>query len=137
MLPGYILKAFDRIPHDAPEAAFYGPWNSVLFHFFNIKEGYTISPQYPVITGERNAIDFVVALTVQRDDFHVNADDQMHQHFYQLYDNDIPPKLYGISAFGSQCCTYQLDKDTGSVHPTELPRSQEKLGDLAPRELWD
>ncbi|KAF9540712.1 hypothetical protein CPC08DRAFT_730928 [Agrocybe pediades] len=161
MLPDYILEAFRKIPANAPEGAYNGAWTSVLIHFFDIRDGYTIWPQYPVsypiVTEEasRDTIDMVVYLTVERNDTvvfflelkaeknltgtfsRIQADDQMRTRIKQLY-NLTPTLLLGVSAFGRKCCTYELNKETGAITPPFVPRPQDgRFYNVVTIDQWD
>ncbi|KAF9541072.1 hypothetical protein CPC08DRAFT_650710, partial [Agrocybe pediades] len=139
------------------EAEYYGPWNSVLFHFFDLSEGYTICPQYPVIFGESDTIDFavVVRLIVQHHKSVVffvevkaakflsstwkrmEADNQMRHRFLQLYET-TPDIIYGVSAFGTQCSNYHMDKDDDGIIPKVTPAPDPtRVHNGAPMSLWN
>jgi hypothetical protein len=158
MWPQFIIDSFQRVPANAEENEYYGPWNSVLNYCFRIEEGYEITPQ-KVVGGissrEKDSIDFVVSYTITKNTATIffvevkpqkslpglylrqEADDQVRKRFTQLY-NSSPSVMHGVSAFGSHCSFYLFDKGTGKITPARAAQpSPDFVVDVAPLVLWN
>ncbi|EDQ98923.1 uncharacterized protein LACBIDRAFT_335537 [Laccaria bicolor S238N-H82] len=165
MWPQLIVNTFEKVDPEADKHSFYGPWNSVLFHCFLLSEGYIICPQFPVSHIEpsiTDTADFVITFSIMKNEatiFFVEvkapkylkdiyargaADDseQMRKRFDQLFES-LPYKMHGISAFGTNVCFYQLEKDnaTGIMRflrpPPAAKYSEQFLVDVAPKNWWN
>ncbi|KIJ94215.1 hypothetical protein K443DRAFT_365682 [Laccaria amethystina LaAM-08-1] len=159
MWPQYIVTAFEKISPEADEYVFYGPWNSVLNHCFLINEGYVICPHLPIAqvhAGTRDTVDFVVTLSAMKNEatiFFVEvkapkylgntyaraaANEQMRLRFYQSV-RSSPSKMHGISAFGTDVCFYELEKENPiiSLPPPAAEYSRVIVVDVAPENWWN
>ncbi|KAF4613831.1 hypothetical protein D9613_007986 [Agrocybe pediades] len=140
MLPPYIIKSFDEAPQDEYAEQFYGPWLSVLVHFFDIAKGYTIYPAYlpfnPFGMGPSDPPEIPISFVVKHNKLVIffvqvkapnslknmssrrDADALMRDRFFQLLES-FPSYgiISGISAFGSQCSIYTLDGETNRIVP--------------------
>lgn len=152
MLPPFIVESFNAINPAADEAEFYGPWNSVLNHYFRIEEGYIICPHYPVFPGGED--DFAVLLTVQKDKiplffvevtaprffefphYRISANKQIYKRFTQLYDSS-PQVIHGVSAFGTLMHFYKLDKNSGHVESASPQAHPDLITDTVPQSCWN
>jgi hypothetical protein len=153
MLSHIIKQNFLDIPQNSDGNAYYGPWNSILFKLFDIDEGFTICPQYPV-PARSNHTDFAITFVVERNraaiffleikppeffnslSARADADNQMRRRLCQLYEAS-PSELHGFSVFGMRCCRYSLYKTDGSIEPKSIPSRPRYITDTAPKEWWN
>jgi hypothetical protein len=125
-------------------------WNTLLTQFFPFEEGYIVHPQFPIcsdtidfhVTVTRNkATGFFVEINPPKDFQNISArrdaDNQMRKRFAQLY-NSSPTEMYGVSAFGTRLCFYEMIKPGNDIKPVpvDLP-SPLRVVDVAPEIWWD
>jgi len=65
------------------------------------------------------------------------ADEQMRLRFYQLV-RSLPSKMYGISAFGTNVCSYELENENPIIRPPPTAEySRIIVVDVAPENWWN
>ena len=120
MRPQYIVTAFNKISPEAKEYVFYRPWNlkypQLLF------PNQRRLPRQPYSSSRSKLRNILETHTHTR----AAAYEQMRLRFYQLI-RSSPSKIhaYGISAFRTNVCSYELEKENPifSPPPAALPQS--------------
>ncbi|KAI6039463.1 hypothetical protein EDC04DRAFT_3140889 [Pisolithus marmoratus] len=132
---------------------YYGPFYVLLAEFFPPTEGYQISPiprtqafpfmyvitiiaarrQVPILFVEiKNYIAHDDAVTREQ------ADEQMRLKFLDFVEGSMPiPKLYGISALGTQICVYEYTAEDHTLTPERILPHPPFVTDIAPKERWN
>jgi hypothetical protein len=147
-----ILDRFHAVPQNPRENDFYAPYNKLLNLVFPVDSDYTVAPQsYPQ---SRDSIDFVIEYMVLLNNIPVfileikepskidllsarqEADIQIRKRLRDLRYLCTLDKLYGVSAFGKQLCTYYINKDN-SIEPHVIAQDPELLIDTAPKARWE
>lgn len=150
-----ILEQFELVNRfTTDETEFYGPFNTLLTHLFPFSESFQIAPQFkgPVSQG---SIDFTTIYIIRKRKFPVffveikpyvhlsemgtrtKADEQMRERFgFMIETSLVIPKLYGVSAMGTQFSVYEYTKESGVLNPELIERDPKRMNDTAPKERW-
>jgi len=148
-----IIERFKKANPSGMEKEYYPGWNALLTTTFNADDGFIVAPvTYPL--GEKQSIDFTLEYQVEfdfypvllveikapslfRNSFHrQEADDQIRKRFKGCL-ADCPLKtLKAISAFGTIVCIYEASKETRTITPPYIPRSNEYVTDDPPQSQW-
>ena len=151
MWPEKVIDRFRAVPPNPRENDFYAPFNKLLNYIFPVDSDFTVAPQsYPIPV----SIDFVIEYVVLLDNIPVlilevkepsriellsarqEADTQIRRRLRDLRSRCTLDTFYGISAFGTQLCTYSIDMHN-HIQPHIIPQDVELLVDTAPKERWN
>lgn len=150
--PEFITLQFELVnKFTTEESDYYGPFNSLLNQLFPASEYYQIAPQFKRVAG---SINFTIIHLIARrkvpvlfielkthvayDTDSKAADDQMCDRVLDFTAGSIPiPKLYGLSALGTQFCVYEYTVANRSLTPTRIVPHPELATDTAPKETWN
>ena len=135
------------------ESDFYGPYNTLLVEFFPAREHYQVSPQFKRVAGSMGLSIFYIvskrkipvffieintSLAVDDMSLRTEADDQMRKRFAQFASGSLPtPRLFGLSAMGTQFSVYELTTATNQLLPGRTVPNPMFITDMAPRAWWN
>jgi len=152
--PNTITEQFDN-RYTTDESEYYGPYITLLTYLFPHDEHYQVAPQFkgPITPG---AVDFTVIyivmkrkvpvffiqvkpyIHIQKQSTRELADIQMRQRFRDFSDSNLPiPRLYGISALGTQFSVYEYTVATRVLTPPLIASDLRIITDVAPEERWN
>lgn len=146
------FELFDRLTTD--ETELYGPFNTLLTHLFPFTENFQVVPQSkgPITPGsiELTTIYIIrkgkcpVFFVEMKPFVHLDemgtrakADKQMRESFESMVETSLViPKLYGVSAMGTQFSVYEYRKESGTLNPQLIERDPKRMNDIAPKKRW-
>lgn len=154
MWPQKVIDRFNLVPQNPRENDFYAPYNKLLNFVFPVDSDFTVAPQSYPIPQSRDSVDFVIEYMVLLDNIPVfileikepskikllsarqEADIQIRRRLRDLRYECTLDKLYGVSAFGTKICFYNINKNN-IIEPYIIQQDPEYLIDTAPKERWN
>ncbi|KAH9979389.1 hypothetical protein BGW80DRAFT_1557073 [Lactifluus volemus] len=158
--PHWLVNSFalaSQPQHSADETVYYGAYTRLLYHLFGLEGPFEISPQYHIRPTAPDGYYVVKPFTVEvnkhpvlfievkppasfaLDSNRKRAEDQMRDHFRNLHENLVTPRLFGITAFGTRLAFYEYEAATKILPPPAIVQVRDSvtLDDAAPAERWD
>lgn len=155
----HVVKTFQLVDQGSKkEKVYYPAYNKLLYSEFPADSNFTIAPQtYPLDSIE--SIDYVLEYeeyvifdeaksipvfilevkpkqSLDSPSARDVADRQIRSRFNTLL-NDYPfEEFYGVSAFGPKICIYKVNKITGDIQPSYVPKDYNKIDKNPPIERW-
>lgn len=148
-----IVQRFKIIPLNPRENDYYAPYNKLLNYVFPPDTDFTVVPQSYPVPESRDSIDFVIEYLIEIQNRPVlileikspnsikflskrqEADNQIRRRLRDIVDLCPLERLYGVSAFGTDICIYNIDKNY-EIIPERIPEDRKKIIDTAPRGQW-